>query len=126
MTPKLSCRDLSPPPLAREVPMCVPQWLLLATAAPLLAQQPAPRAADDTVPTLRWRLLGRALVREADSQRKLAQEAALDRTNLLRSLAYYQAAESARVDPAKPSVRAAAAAAAAVSMRRGFPEGAAR
>ncbi|HKG91462.1 MAG TPA: vanadium-dependent haloperoxidase [Gemmatimonadaceae bacterium] len=117
-------------------------WLLLATAAPLLAQQPSARAADDTVPTLRWRLLGRALVREVESRRKVAQlaavkgdsaalealppAAALDRTNLLRSLAYYQAAESARVDPAEPSVRAAAAAAAAASMRRGFPEAAPR
>jgi hypothetical protein len=109
--------------------MRIAPWLLLATAAPLLAQAPSARAAHDTVPTLRWRLLGRTLVREAESRRKLAQQAAaqgdsaalkalppataLDRTNLLRSLAYYQAAESARVDPARPSVRAAAAAAAA-------------
>src|SRR5215207_4489082 len=117
---------MKPAVLAREAPMCVPQWLLLATAAPLLAQQPPARAAGDTVPALRWRLLASALVREAESQRSVAQQAAakgdsaalkalapaaaLDRTNLLRSLSYYQAAESAKVDPAKPSVRAAAAA----------------
>ena len=115
---------------------------LLATAAPVSAQHQSKRVTGDTVPSLRWRVLAHVLTNDVDSQRNSAWQAAakgdstalkalptaaaLDRTNLLRTLAYYQATESAKVAAAKPSVRAAAAAAAATSMLRGFPEAALR
>ena len=121
--------------------MRVVPWLLLAAAAPLMAQQPS-AGTNDTVPALRWRLIARDLVREAVSERNRAQQAAtkgdssalktlapawvLDRANLLRSLAYYQAAESAKVDPRKPSILASSASASAASLRRDFPKAATR
>lgn len=122
--------------------MRVVPWFLLAIATPLPAQQPPANAARDTVPALRWSVFGHELGHEVESRRSAARQAAakgdsaalkalppatmLTRTDLLLRLAYYQAAESAKLDATKPSVRAATSAAAGASMLRGFPEAAAR
>jgi hypothetical protein len=108
-------------------------------AAPLGAQ-PAPAAATaDTVPSLRWRLLARRLGREAAQARRAAQQAAaagdssalraLPRTmmmplraNALLMAAQYQATDSARVEPGRPSLRVAIAAASATMMREVLPQ----